>query len=285
MIKNNNISDYYLHGSLLPAIKAALTTLGKTADNVSIEDLAPVDEFHVGGRIASENLLAQLNFSNQGHILDVGCGLGGAARFVANKYARHVNGIDLSKEYIETGNKLSEWVNLDKRVTLQQGNATALPFDDETFVGGYMLHVGMNIEKKSLLFSEINRVLSHGAFFGIYDIMRDKSGGLMFPVPWASDSSMNCLETADQYKQALIEAGFEVINVCNRREFGLNFFKEMRVKNEANGGLPPLGLHTLMQATTPVKIKNLIDNIVAKYISPVEIVAKKKGRTRGGINH
>lgn len=46
----------------------------------------PVDEFHIGGREASEELLGQLGFSPENHVLEVGCGLGGAARVCASRY-------------------------------------------------------------------------------------------------------------------------------------------------------------------------------------------------------
>ncbi|AGH44050.1 hypothetical protein [Paraglaciecola psychrophila] len=51
---------------------------------VSFEDLAAVDELHVGGRLATEHLLKQLNFTKSSDLLDVGCGLGGATRNVAS---------------------------------------------------------------------------------------------------------------------------------------------------------------------------------------------------------
>ena len=49
----------------------------------------------------------------------------------------------------------------------------------------------------------------------------------------------------------------------------------MKEKMEANGGPPPLGLHVLMQQTTPAKVKNLADNIAAGILAPVEIVVQK----------
>jgi len=82
---------------------------GKSTDTVTIDDLAPVDEFHIGGRRASEDFLDQLAFSTQTKVLDVGCGLGGPARFVANRYGSQVTGIDLTAEYVETGNTLCKW--------------------------------------------------------------------------------------------------------------------------------------------------------------------------------
>ena len=276
MTDENTVSNHYLHGDLLKAIQGAITVLGKTVDDIAIEDLAPVDEFHIGGRIATENLLDQLGFSDQHHILDVGCGLGGAARFVSDKYKNHVTGIDLTPEYIETGKVLCEWVKLENSVALHHGNAVAMPFKDESFDGGYMLHVGMNIEDKDLLFREIFRVLRKGASFGIYDVMCIEEGELTFPVPWATDKSISKLATPIQYIEALAHAGFEVFKENSRRDFALEFFRKQREKIEAAGGPPSLGLHTLMKESTPLKINNMIENIKACYVAPVEIIARKK---------
>jgi len=275
MSYDKTVSDHYLHGNLLNAIEAALPSLGKTTANVTVEDLAPVDEFHIGGRAATDSLIEQLNFNETSHILDIGCGLGGATRYLVSKYKSRVTGIDLTPEYIETGNALCRWLNLDKDMTLHEGSALDMPFEDNMFDGGYMLHVAMNIEDKSSLFSEIYRVLKPGASFGIYDVMRQNDGELSYPVPWATESSTSKLSTPTQYKQALSDAGFDVSKENDRREFALDFFKQLRAKTEANGAPPPLGLHTLMQESTAVKIKNMIDNIVNGYISPIEIIAKK----------
>ena len=275
MSYDKSVSDHYLHGYLLKAIEAALPALGKSIETVTIEDLAPVDEFHIGGRQATDNLIEQLNFSEQHHVLDVGCGLGGATRYVANKHNNRVTGIDLTPEYIETGKALCHWLKLDKLITLEQGSALSMPFQDNIFDGGYMLHVGMNIENKALLFSEIYRVLRPGAYFGVYDVMRQKEGELIYPVPWATEHCTSKLSTPVQYKQALNHAGFEVTKENNRRDFALEFFKQLRKKVEAGDGPPPLGIHILMQESTSTKIKNMIDNITEGYIAPVEIIAQK----------
>lgn len=272
---DQSVSDHYLHGDLLKAIEAALPGLGKTRESITIEDLSAVDEFHIGGRQATDHLLDQLKFTVQDHLLDVGCGLGGAARYVAGKYNNRVTGIDLAQEYIETGKELCSWVNLDSQITLEQGSALSMPYDDETFNGGYMLHVGMNIEDKDLLFSEIYRVLSQGSTFGVYDVMRHKEGVLAYPVPWATRKGTCKLATADQYRQALRDAGFEVSKESNRRDFALDYFKRQSEVTKANGGPPPLGLHTLMQESTAIKFKNMIENIAEAYVAPVEIIARK----------
>jgi len=150
-----------------------------------------------------------------------------------------------------------------------------MSFLDESFDGRYMMHVGMNIDDKAQLFKEIYRVLRPGALFGVYAVMRDKDGELTYPVPWATDNSTSNLATPEQYTQALCDAGFKITNENNRRDFALDFFKQLRAKTEDSGGPPALGLNTLMQESTTDKIKNMIEKIAVYYIAPVEVIAKK----------
>ena len=275
MSYDKTVSEHYSHGGLLAAIETSVRKLGKTIDQVTIEDLAPVDEFHIGGRQATDHLLDQLKFSAKDHILDVGCGLGGAARYIANKLNNRVTGIDLTEEYIEVGKALCTWVGLDDRVQFHQGSALAMPFEDETFDGAIMLHVGMNIDAKQPLFTEVYRVLRPGATFAVYDVMQINPGELAYPVPWATDRSTSKLATPDQYCDALTGAGFSTAKEQVRRDFAIDFFNRIKSKNDAAKGPAPIGLHLLMQESTALKIQNMIENIAKNLIAPVEMIAQK----------
>jgi ubiquinone/menaquinone biosynthesis C-methylase UbiE len=275
MSYDKKVSDHYTYGQLLEAIQEAVTSLSKTIDKVTIEDLAPVDELHIGGRLATEHLLSQLDFSENDHILDVGCGLGGAARFMATRCHNRVTGIDLTPELVETGRVLCAWVGLTDQVTLQQGDALAMPFDDNTFAGATMFHVGMNIADKPKLFAEIYRVLTPKARLGVYDVMQINEGTLTYPVPWATEPSTSKLASPAQYKQALSQTGFQIVKETSRRTFALDFFNQVRAQTKANGGPSPLSLHILTQESTSLKIKNMIDGLLRGLIDPVEIIVQK----------
>ena len=275
MVDENVVSEHYKHSQLLELIENGLKEIGKSKDSATVEDLAPVDEFHIGGRAATEHLMKQLAFNQSDKILDVGCGLGGASRFIAKTYQNSVTGIDLTDDYVTVGNTLSAWVGLNDSVSLHQGSALNMPFKEASFDGAYMLHVGMNIEDKDTLFSQISRVLKSRSKLGVYDIMRTFEGTLSYPVPWASDDSFSFLAQSEEYSALLENAGFKIECINNRKDFALGFFKQLKEKTEANNGPPPLGLHLLMESTTPVKIKNVIENMVNGLISPVEIVAQK----------
>lgn len=269
------VANHYTHGSLLDAIAAGVERLGKSPNNVSVDDLAPVDEFHIGGRAATESFLDQVNPSAQDHVLDVGCGLGGSSRFVAQRYGCRVTGIDLTLEYIETARVLCSWVGLDDRITLEQGDATCLSYSPGSFDKAYMMHVGMNIAAKRALVSELFRVLKPGGVLGVYDVMRVGGGDLSFPVPWATTAQESAVATPTEYKSALHAAGFDVLAERNRREFALEFFARLKASTPGAQDPPPLGLHILMGETAPTKVKNMVENISLNRVAPVELIALK----------
>lgn len=164
----NVVSQHYTHGALVDAIRDGIEKLGKPIEEVHIDDLAPVDEFHIGGRVATEGFLDQLGITRDHHVLDIGCGLGGGSRFAAQRYGCRVTGVDVTPEYVETGNTLCEWVGLNTHIRLRVEDATALPHPDDSFDGAFMMHVGMNIADKESLASELHRVMRPGGKLGIY---------------------------------------------------------------------------------------------------------------------
>ena len=269
------IRDHYTHGGLVNAIRDGVEKLGKSVQDVDVDDLAPVDEFHIGGRVATEAFLDRLHITSNHHVLDVGCGLGGGSRFAAQQYGCRVTGVDLTPEYIETGNVLCAWVGLQTHIRLQIEDATALPHKDDYFDRAYLMHVGMNIPDKEALASELHRVLRPEGKLGIYDVMQVGDGDLEFPVPWATDPSGSAVSSPEVYRFALEHAGFRIVAERNRRDFALEFFAELQAKVASAAGPPPLGLHILMGETAPAKVKNMIANIDRNHVAPVEFIGEK----------
>ncbi|MEM7534041.1 MAG: methyltransferase domain-containing protein [Chloroflexota bacterium] len=284
MADDKTLAAHYAQGRLVASIEAAIAKLGKTPDTITLDDLSVVDAFHVGGQPATEHLLAQLNLNEQAHLVEVGCGIGGGARFAVHTYGCRVTGVDLTPEYVEAGNVISRWIGLDHRIELHQGNALSMPFPDagagrhpnSGFDGGFLMHIGMNIADKAALFTEISRVLRPGSRFGVYDIMHIGDGALTYPVPWASEPSMSHLASPKQYQQAMIEAGFIVSAVNNRRAFALASFEQRRKQVAENASPSPLGIHLLMGDTVSAKVRNMMSAIQSGHVAPVEIIIQKQ---------
>jgi ubiquinone/menaquinone biosynthesis C-methylase UbiE len=267
------IARHYAHGSLEETILNAFVAAGKDLNRLAPKDLAPVDEFHVGGRQATVAFAEQFGPRPGMRLLDIGCGLGGAARYFAHEHGCHVTGIDLSDEYVAVANALAERVGLDERVSCQAGSALALPFAPGSFDGAYMFHVGMNIENKTKLFAEVRRVLAPSGLFGIYDVMRLAAGELSYPVPWASGPESSFVTDAASYRRLLVAAGFEVLKERDRRDFALEIFAQMRARG-ATGGPGPLGLHIVMGASAAQKVRNMIADISSGLIAPIEMICR-----------
>mgnify|MGYP000689953118 FL=1 len=167
---NKSIEKHYLKEGLYEDIVNRLKEQNISLNNVKRSDIAGADEFHVRGASVSKELANSININGL-NVLDVGCGLGGPCRMLAEEYNCKTTGIDLSNEYIRTANKLSKLVNLNDKTTFVQGDATELPFKDKTFDVVWTQHVQMNIPDKKKFYSEINRVLKKGGYF-LFQLLR-----------------------------------------------------------------------------------------------------------------
>ena len=275
MNKELEVSTHYEHGSLIKVIEDGFNREGKAPSDITLDDMSVIDEFHIGGRQASEEFLDQLQLEERSLVLDVGCGLGGPARFVASRFGCLVSGIDLTQEYVDTGNVLSNWVGLDKKVILQQGSAMALPFPDGQFDAAYMMHVGMNIADKKSLFSEVFKVLKPGGIFGIYDVMQVGSGEMEYPAPWAASENTSALASPQDYRTGLKEAGFNILATRERGDFAVEFFENIKRRMTEMTEEPLLGLHVLMGRDAKTKVANVLISIKEGSIAPVELIAQR----------
>ena len=97
---------------------------------------------------------------------------------------------------------------------------------------------------------------------------------LSFPVPSASSPETSFVESAADYRGVLESAGFEVQKERSRREFAIEFFRNMRAQAAQGGGPPPLGLHILMGATAHQKIANMMSGFERGVIAPTEIIVR-----------
>lgn len=267
------LSAHYARPTLDEAIIAAVKASGIDPDKLTPEDLAPVDEAHIGGRQATIDLAEQLDLRPGMTLLDIGSGLGGASRYFAQVRDCRVHGVDLTADFVRVAELLAGRVGLADRVAYQQASALALPFASGMFDGATLMHVGMNIPDKRALFVEVKRVLKQGAVFGLYDVMRVGDGELAYPVPWATTSETNFIATPAAYRQDLEAAGFVAVNERNRRDFAIDYFRKFQAQTAAHG-VTPLGVHLVLGKTALRQSVNIFANIQRGLVAPVEMVCR-----------
>jgi SAM-dependent methyltransferase len=199
------ISHYWGRNGLEHAILNALTEAGTSLEALSIDDLAPLDQFHGGGKAATVRLAHLAGLTPGMRVLDVGGGLGGPARTLAVEFGCQVTSIDLTLSYVQTAEALTVRLGLSNCVTHHVGNALELSCDDGGFDVVWTQNSGMNIADKEQLYAGFHRVLRPGGLLVLQEPMAGPVQPLIFPVMWAHDATTNFLRTPAEMR-ALIEA-------------------------------------------------------------------------------
>ena len=252
-----NVSKHYAIGDLERRILAALEADGKDLDALTVDDLAPVDEFHIRGRKATEELASWADLQEGHTLLDVGCGLGGTSRYLASTRGCEVVGLDLTEEYCQIAERLSARVGLAERTAFQQGSALEMPFSDGSFDVVWTEHVQMNIEDKTGFYGEMGRVLKRDGRLVFHDIFAGDGEALHFPVPWAGDGSISHLIGVEEVQRLLADLDLEPVRWEDRTKASETFFRAALRVHER----PSLGLHLLMGEDAPKKFGNVLRNL------------------------
>lgn len=260
-------------GDLAGAIAESIRNAGKSLDELQTEDLAPVDEFHIRGRKATLELAEQLMLSRDAHVLDIGSGLGGPARTLAEEYGCRVTGIDLTREFCVAAGTLSAWVGLGEKVAFQVGDATDLRFPNDQFDAAMTIHVAMNIPAKDKLYKEARRVVKPGGIFGLYDVLQGEGGDVVFPVPWAREPSISHLATPSEMTQLLSDAGFKLLDVQDSTEESQGWFEAMTARM-AKSGPPPVTFQAFLGGDFSEMARNQVRNLAERRIRTVRYICK-----------
>jgi SAM-dependent methyltransferase len=227
------VREHYHAGDLTSRIKSALRTLAAEDQTLGVDQLAPLDQFHTRGILATADLAAAAQIEASTRVLDLGCGIGGPARYLAATFGCKVTGVDLSPGFIDAANYLTGRCGLSGRVAFQVGDALNLPFEDSSFDAVFLQHVAMNIRDRASLYAEVRRILAPGGRFATYDVVL-RNGDVIYPTPWARNAATSFLLSEADTRKALEQAGFEAVLWRDDTEIAVDWFK-------AIAGSPPSG--------------------------------------------
>jgi SAM-dependent methyltransferase len=277
MTNASGIADHWGRGDVYASIVAALDKNGKPLDGLTVEDLAPVDHFHARGFLATVDLAERLPIHPGQNIVDIGCGLGGPARYMAKRFRCHVSGIDITEPFVEAARKLTALLRMESEVHIAWGDGQRLPYPDSSFDGAYTQHATMNVADRPAFFSEAYRVLKPGAFFALTEHGLGPKGELHYPVPWSMDGTGSYLVTPPETRAILEKTGFESIVI---EDTGPKYLAAYRasIERAEKGATPPLGVHILMGETALEKTGNSVRNIEEGRTHPIQLLCRKPRR-------
>ena len=146
------VREHYNATGLTDRIQSALATITPENQELTIAQLAPLDQFHTRGILATGELAAAAGLDPSSRVLDLGCGIGGPARYLAANFGCKVTGVDLSPGFIDAATYLTARCGLSDRVMFQVGDALNLPFEDAGFDAVFLQHVAMNVADRNDLY-------------------------------------------------------------------------------------------------------------------------------------
>jgi SAM-dependent methyltransferase len=270
------IADHWGKGDVYALILSALSKMSKPLEDLTIEDLAPVDHFHARGFPATVELADRLPIKAGQHILDIGCGLGGPSRYIAKRFQCRVSGLDITEPFVEAANKLTALLQMQGQVKIERGDGHYLPYPDSHFDGAYTQHVTMNVADRPRFFAEAFRVLKPGAFFALTEHGLGAKGNPHYPLPWSKDGTGAYLVPPSETRAVLESTGFESIVLEDTGAKYIAAYKTAIDKAD-KGDLPPLGTHILMGETALQKMRNAARNIEEGRTHPVQLICRRPG--------
>jgi ubiquinone/menaquinone biosynthesis C-methylase UbiE len=172
-----------------------------------------------GGEGNIANLLEELDVRNK-RVLDIGCGIGGPAFVLAEKYGANVVGIDIESEVVARARRSAKELEIDTRCEFLLVEPGPMSFPDDSFDIVLSSGVIMQIEDKQQVFEEALRVLKPGGVLTSYDWMkpdREFSDDMRY---WFKMERLTYdMKTFAEYEALLRDAGFMEIQLSDRSDW------------------------------------------------------------------
>ena len=275
MTNGDSITAHYARNDVLARLEAALVDDGQDPARPTLEALAPYDQFHGRGLEATRELADGLEVSPEHHLLDVGSGIGGPARYLAQRFGCRITGIDLTSAFCQAAQSLTERVGLDERVSFEQGDALAMPFGEASFDGAYSMNVSMNIADKAALYREIHRMLRPGAWLVLSELAMGPGGAPDYPTPWALTADSSFLATPEDTRAGLEANGFTIERFRDTREEALAFGAMSRAMVERGEKPPHRAVMLIHGEIAADAMANTGRGLAEERLIPIEIFARK----------
>lgn len=249
---------------------------GVDPERPGMEALAPYDQFHGRGLEATIEAAAPMQAGAGDHILDIGSGLGGPARYFASRFGCRVTGIDLTPEFCDVARHLTRLLKLEDRVSFELGNALSMPFASATFDGAYSMNVSMNIADKRAFYREIHRVLKPGGWLVLSELAKGEGGEPDYPTAWAASAGTSFLSTPEDTRRGLLDAGFEVLRLHSTLEQAREFGARSRAAVERGEKPPHRAVMLVHGELAKQAMANTSRGLNEARIIPIEVLARKR---------
>jgi len=148
-----------------------LREIGKsTSSSLLVEDLTKFDQLHYHGTDAIDIFIEKLEINEKIKILDVGSGMGGPARYIANKTGAEITAIELQSDQNNLAKDLTKKCGLSNKVNHICGDILDYDFKNQTFDAVVSWLTLYHIANHEILLKKLFDLLNPNGFFYTEDI-------------------------------------------------------------------------------------------------------------------
>ena len=208
-------------------------------------------------------------------VLDVGCGIGGSTRHLANKFGATGHGITLSPYQASRAQELTDQAGLGDKLTFQVADALNMPFPDDTFDLVWSLESGEHMPDKKQFVSELCRVL--------------RPGGRLIVVAWCHrnlEPGETALLPREQRLLERISKAYYLPRWCSIADY-VNLFKEKKLQDvrtdDWTDSVKKFWPAVIMSAFRPRSIIGLFRSGLRTFRGALVMPLMIRGQRRGTI--
>ena len=169
-----------------------------------------------GGEQTTREILAALKLTADTSVLDVGCGLGGAAFMMASEFGSSVLAIDLSQNMATEAAIRAENYGLDQLVEVMRADIMSLD-DDETFDLIHSREVFLHIHDKDELHHKLISMLKPGGLLMFTDYCRGPEAPTESFMAYINEFGYD-LRPVEHIGQLLRDTGYEQVEAEDRTD-------------------------------------------------------------------
>ena len=264
--------QHYAPGDSEAIVAAALRGQQHDVGTFNPDAFAALDQFHTGGIVFTRTLAQHAALTAADRVLDVGGGLGGPARLLAEEWGCQVTVLELTDAYCRLGEQLTAQVHLSNQVRFQHGDALAMPFADGSYDVVWTQHRTMNIADKAHLYTQIHRVLRPGGRLAFQEVVAGSGEAVHLPTMWAHTEAMNFLQFPASLRATLLALGFQEQQWDDITPLAAVAMSKSPLPSLPQTGLvaQPIGLPMLLGADGGTMLRNHLRNLQEGRIRIIE---------------